>query len=90
MTFRRKGIATKLLKFMIDDLSDRGYEYVWLKKETSSQIYEALGFVNFLEAIYQIDIDTEAIILDFKQKQGCEKKTLITRYGDTRLVKILG
>jgi len=49
---------------MIDDLSKREYRYVWLKKETDSQIYEKFGFVNFLEMIYSIDIDSKKFLED--------------------------
>jgi predicted acetyltransferase len=71
--FRKIGIATKLLKLMIDDLSKREYRYVWLKKETDSQIYEKFGFVNFLEMIYSIDIDSKKFLEDYELKLGYKK-----------------
>jgi len=75
--FRKIGIATKLLKLMIDDLSKREYRYVWLKKETDSQIYEKFGFVNFLEMIYSIDIDSKKFLEDYELKLGYKKNSLI-------------
>jgi hypothetical protein len=62
---------------MIDDLSKREYRYVWLKKETDSQIYEKFGFVNFLEMIYSIDIDSKKFLEDYELKLGYKKNSLI-------------
>jgi|SaaInl8_200m_RNA_FD_contig_81_269683_length_1504_multi_3_in_0_out_0_2 GNAT superfamily N-acetyltransferase len=89
-SFRKTGIGTKLLKFMFHDLFKRKYRYVWLRKETGSQIYEKLGFVNFLEMIYSIEIDSEKFLRDYELKLGCKKVYLINYFNDIRLVKILG
>lgn len=85
--FRNMGIATKLLKFMFYDLSNRGYQYVWLKKETSSRLYEKLGFVNFLEMIYLMNIDSKQFFEDCELKFGHEKTFLVNFYNDKRLVR---
>ena len=88
-TFRKKNIATKLLEFMFNDLLDREYFYVWLRKETSSQIYTKLAFLNFLDMIRSMNIDSESFLNDYKLKVGYEKESLINMYNDTRLVKQL-
>ena len=86
VNFRRKGMASRLVEFVISDMSNRNYSYVWLKKETDSQIYNRLDFQNFIDAMHEIFIDAEAFFREYEKKFGYKKSSLIDRYNDVRLV----
>ncbi len=88
--YRRNGLATRLVDFVLKDMFKRDYSYVWLKKETDSQIYEKLGFKDFLKATNEIlSSDSGRFFQDYQQKFGYSKFSLIRRYNDIRLVKVL-
>ena len=90
VNYRRNGLATQLIDFVLKDMFKRNFNYVWLKKETHSQIYEKLGFKNFLKATEEIlSNDAEQFFQDYKQRFGYDSVSLIRRYNDIRLVKIL-
>jgi GNAT superfamily N-acetyltransferase len=87
--YRRNGIASRLLDFILNDLLRRNYSYVWLKKETHSRIYEKHGFQDFLKATCEILIDPGRFLREYGQKTGYNELSLIKRYNDIRLVKVL-
>lgn len=90
VAYRRKGIASALLRFVCDDMSQRSYSYIWLKKETASSVYKHVGFENFLSAIQRLFADPDEFISDYQSALGCDKLSFIKKYNDVRLVKLLG
>jgi len=86
--FRKQGIATHLLRFIIEDLKSRDYHFLWLKKETSSNIYYDLEFFNFVDILNLLGVQKEFLV-DYKKICHLGKSKLLYGYGDTRLVKNL-
>lgn len=87
--FRRTGLATKVIDFMCNDMQESGFRYIWLKKETKSAIYEKLGFQHFQKVISEIIADPEDFFTQYEQVTGLNRDSLISKYGDKRLVKVL-
>ncbi len=86
--FRKKGIATDLLNFVIQNLKNKNYHFLWLKKETSSNIYDNLDFFNFIEILEVLKIK-ENFLDDYKKICNLNEQKLLQGFGDIRLVKIL-
>ena len=61
---------------------------MWLKKETSSNIYDNLDFFNFVEILEVLKIKKN-FIDDYKKICNLNEQRLLQGFGDIRLVKIL-
>ena len=87
-SFRKKGIATDLLNFVIQDLKSKNYHFLWLKKETSSNIYYNLNFFNFVDILEILKIK-EDFLNDYKNICNLSEQQLLRGFGDIRLVKMI-
>jgi ribosomal protein S18 acetylase RimI-like enzyme len=67
--YRGKGYFSKLFRFMIDDLKNRGYEKFTLGVEPTEtknlQIYQHLGFNNFIKSGRETYPDGTVIDVDY-------------------------
>ena len=67
--YRGKGYFSKLFRFMIDDLKNRGYEKFTLGVEPTEtknlQIYQHLGFNNFIKSGRETYPDGTIIDVDY-------------------------
>lgn len=67
--YRGKGYFSKLFRFMIDDLKNRGYEKFTLGVEPTEtknlQIYQHLGFNNFIKSGRETYLDGTVIDVDY-------------------------
>ncbi len=70
--YQGKGYFSKLFKFMIDDLQQRGFKKVTVgvepKEEKNRQIYEHFGFTEFIKSAQEIYPDGTAIDVDYYGK----------------------
>ena len=87
--FRKKGVASRILEFIVNDLKKRDYKFLWLIKETSSYIYDKMDFVNFLDILSVLKIDEDEFLNDYQKICGYSRERLLNFYGNRRLVKVL-
>jgi len=86
--FRNLNIATQLLDFIFTDLKQRAYVYVWLIKETQSNIYNKFDFKSFVKMLESLQIKKK-FLEDYKSKCKHDEEKLNNYYGDQRVVKKL-
>ena len=86
-SFRKKGIATNLLNFVENDLKNKGVVYLWLKKETTSNIYKNQGYMDFPSTIEEILINPILFYRELYDSTKINRESIISHHGDCRLVK---
>jgi GNAT superfamily N-acetyltransferase len=85
--YRHAGNASKLLDYILQDMAERGFQYVWLRCHITPELYYSKGFLTFTEAIRQICARFDDFMSDYKEKIGAIDN-LDRSFGDLRLVKI--
>lgn len=85
--YRRKGNANKLLDYILQDMFDKEFEYIWLRCEINPKLYYSKGFLTFTEAIEKTCSRFDDFMRDYEQKIG-RSDYLNYRFGELRLVKI--
>ena len=86
--YRRQGLASNMLDWIIQDRAAKGFSYLWLRCEINPKIYYAKGFVPFETALAENCLQFEAFKQDYSQKVG-DWDRLNYAFGELRLVKKL-
>ena len=71
--YEGQGYFSKLFKFMLNDLKEKGYEYATLgvepKEERNKSIYDHYGFTEFIKETHEIYPNGEEVIVDYYKKK---------------------
>ena len=86
--YRRQGLASAMLDWIIQDMTAKGFCYLWLRCEINPKIYYDKGFVPFETALAENCLQFEEFKKDYIQKAG-DWDRLNYAFGELRLVKKL-
>ena len=86
-SYRHAGNASQLLDYILQDMSEQGFQYVWLRCHITPELYYSKGFLTFTEAIRKICVRFDDFMSDYNEKIGPTDR-IDRSFEDLRLVKI--